>query len=85
MKYDFGKYVERRGTDSSKWDHQTGPFGAEGLLPFWVADLVIQPLRKIITVQLKTGQKPAMVMKSKKIGLSQAPALWAVWFSPFKA
>ena len=36
MKYDFGQYVERRGSDSSKWDHQTGPFGTEGLLPFWV-------------------------------------------------
>lgn len=38
MQYNFDQFVDRRGTGSSKWDSQTGPFGAEGLLPFWVAD-----------------------------------------------
>ena len=33
MKYDFDTIINRRGTDSYKWDV------AEGELPMWVADM----------------------------------------------
>jgi len=36
------KYVERRNTDSDKWDGQSRMFGEEGLLPLWVADMDFQ-------------------------------------------
>ena len=36
------EYVDRRGTDSSKWDGLMSTFGADGLLPFWVADMQSQ-------------------------------------------
>lgn len=36
------KYVDRRNTNSNKWDGQTGMFGEEGLLPLWVADMDFQ-------------------------------------------
>lgn len=36
------KYVERRGTDSIKWDNLTAQFGRDGLLPMWVADMDFQ-------------------------------------------
>ena len=36
------KYVERRHTDSMKWDDLTGMFGGEDLLAMWVADMDIQ-------------------------------------------
>lgn len=32
-------YVDRRGTNSLKWDTQKAMFGEEGLLPLWVADM----------------------------------------------
>lgn len=32
-------YVDRRGTNSMKWDAQKGMFGEEGLLALWVADM----------------------------------------------
>lgn len=38
MKYDFDQFVERRGTNSAKWDSVERVFGEEDLLPMWVAD-----------------------------------------------
>lgn len=36
------KYIDRKNTDSIKWDHQTGMYGEEGLLAMWVADMDFQ-------------------------------------------
>ena len=36
------KYVDRRNTNSTKWDGLTGTFGEDGLLPLWVADMDFQ-------------------------------------------
>lgn len=33
------EYVDRRGTNCSKWDGQQKMFGEEGLLAMWVADM----------------------------------------------
>ena len=33
------EYIDRRGTDSAKWDALGDMFGAEGLLSMWVADM----------------------------------------------
>ena len=41
-KYNFDRYIERRGTDSSKWDGFESRFpgyNASGALPMWVADM----------------------------------------------
>lgn len=37
--YDFDKYIERKGTDSVKYDLNGIIFGKEDLLPMWVADM----------------------------------------------
>ncbi|MCK4750855.1 MAG: PatB family C-S lyase [Bacteroidales bacterium] len=39
MRYDFDKYIERRGTDSVKHDLNGAIFGTDELLPLWVADM----------------------------------------------
>lgn len=36
--YDFDTVIDRTGTNCIKWERQTRAFGAEGLLPFWIAD-----------------------------------------------
>ena len=36
---DFDARIERRGTDSMKWDDNEALFGRDDLLPFWVADM----------------------------------------------
>ena len=53
MNWDFDRQIERRGTDSFKWDANDRLFGKRDLLPFWVADMdfatpepVIDAIRK---------------------------------------
>lgn len=37
--YDFNKLVDRKGTNSAKWDMLEELFGRDDLLPMWVADM----------------------------------------------
>lgn len=53
MKYDFDEEIDRRGTDSVKYDAVPGRWGRNDLLPMWVADMdfrtppfVIEALRR---------------------------------------
>lgn len=39
MKYNFDELIERRGTDSVKWDGVKNIWGRDDLLPMWVADM----------------------------------------------
>ena len=39
MKYNFDELVERRGTNSLKWDYSERFTGRSSLLPLWVADM----------------------------------------------
>ena len=39
MKYDFDELVDRRGTNSLKWDYSERFTGRSDLLPLWVADM----------------------------------------------
>jgi cystathionine beta-lyase len=39
MTYNFDKYIERRGTDSVKYDLNGHIFGKKDVLPMWVADM----------------------------------------------
>lgn len=39
MTYDFDKYVNRRGTDSLKWDALTERYGRDDVISLWVADM----------------------------------------------
>jgi len=39
MAYDFDTVVDRRGTNSVKWDYEEKYTGMTGLLPLWVADM----------------------------------------------
>lgn len=53
MNYDFDEIIDRRGTDSVKWDMVEERWGRNDLLPMWVADMdfrtapcVIEALKK---------------------------------------
>ena len=37
--FDFDRQIERRDSDSYKWDDNERLFGRADLLPFWVADM----------------------------------------------
>lgn len=53
IRYDFDTPVERRGTDSIKWDGMEPAYGRNDLMPFWIADMdfktppfIIEALRR---------------------------------------
>ena len=39
MKYNFDEIIDRRGTESVKWDAVSERWGRNDLLPMWVADM----------------------------------------------
>lgn len=53
MKYNFDEVIERKGTDSVKWDGVESRWGRNDLIPMWVADMdfrtapfVVEALKK---------------------------------------
>ena len=52
------EYVDRKGTDCAKWDALEKTFGADGLLPLWVADMdfrVDEHISAAVSDYLKQG------------------------------
>ena len=39
MNYNFDEIINRKGTDSVKWDAVEGRWGRNDLIPMWVADM----------------------------------------------
>ena len=58
MKYDFDEVIERRKTDSSKWDNVVNLFGSEDVLPMWVADMDFRIPQPIVDAVVKRAQHP---------------------------
>lgn len=52
MKYEFDKVIDRRNTDSSKWDMIIKVSGDDDILPLWVADMDF-PIAEPITEALR--------------------------------
>lgn len=58
VKYDFDEVVERRGTDSSKWDNVTNLFGSEDVLPMWVADMDFRAPQPVVDAIKRRAEHP---------------------------
>ncbi len=57
MKYDFDRIVDRRGTDSVKWNVSRSMFGSDDVLPMWVADMDFRaPLPVLNAIIERTGE-----------------------------
>lgn len=58
MKYDFDEVINRKETDSIKWDSAILEmmFGAPDLLPFWVADMDFKVAQPIIDAIIKRAE-----------------------------
>jgi len=56
MKYDFDGVINRKGTDSMKWDTVNSLFGAEDILPMWVADMDFPSAQPITDALLKRAE-----------------------------
>lgn len=58
LKYDFDEVIDRSGTNSAKWDKNTlkEMFGAEDVLPFWVADMDFKAAQPIVDAVVKRAE-----------------------------
>lgn len=48
MKYNFDEVVDRKDTDSIKWNGLEEMFGSDNLLPMWIADMDFKAPREVI-------------------------------------
>lgn len=48
MKYNFDKKINRKNTDSIKWNNLKENYGSEDLLPMWVADMDFESPKEVI-------------------------------------
>lgn len=58
MKNDFSTIINRKGTNSSKWDNCKDIFGRDDIIPMWVADLDFKAPKEVISAmeeKLKHG------------------------------
>ncbi|WP_453993983.1 MalY/PatB family protein [Bacillus nitroreducens] len=53
MKYNFDESIDRRQTNSVKWDEVENIFGDKDLLPMWVADMDFKSPQPVITALQK--------------------------------
>lgn len=58
--FDFDQPIERRGTDSYKWDDNERLFGRGDLLPFWVADMDFATPEPILEAIRKRTEHPVL-------------------------
>ncbi len=57
MKYDFDKIIDRRNSNSAKWDNVEHLFGSKDVLPMWVADMDFDaPAPVIEALQKRAGE-----------------------------
>lgn len=93
--FDFDTVIERRGTNSFKWDGNERQFGEAGLLPFWVADMDFatpQPILDAIAARLRHPvlgyeERPAAYTGAVRGWLErrhgwEVPAEWLVYCPP---
>lgn len=58
MKYDFDKVIDRRRTNSRKWDMNEVMFGKEDLLDMWVADMDFPSPEPVVEAIKKRAEHP---------------------------
>ena len=76
-KYNFDRYIERRGTDSSKWDGFESRFpgyNASGALPMWVADMDFTAPDEVIDVLKKKAPSASMVIRHQRVKALMMPS-----------
>lgn len=56
MKYDFDSVVNRRNTNSIKWDFAEETFSVKGILPMWVADMDFRAPEPVIAAVRKAAE-----------------------------
>ncbi len=58
MEYNFDEVIERRGTESSKWDNVGARVGNAAALPMWVADMDFACPQPVVDAVIRRAQHP---------------------------
>lgn len=58
MNYNFDEYIERKNTESFKWDKNKEFFNKENIIPMWVADMDFQCAKPIVDNLRKRTEHP---------------------------
>lgn len=74
--YDFDTVIDRVGTNCIKWERQTRAFGAEGLLPFWIADTDFAVEPRIQEALMERVRHPIYGYASQGAGYMEAVTGW---------
>ena len=80
-KVNFDEYIERRGTDSDKWDNYAARFteqDARGCVPMWVADmdfLCPPEVKEAVCRRAELGIYGYNIWQTK--GYNEATVYWA--------
>ena len=76
MIYDFDKYIERKGTDSVKYDLNKVIFGTDRVLPLWVADMDFEVPDFIREAILRRAAHPVYGYTYRPRRFFEAAASW---------
>ena len=72
----FDEIVDRKNTCSLKWDHCMERFGAEDILPMWVADMDFKSPPQIIEAIVQRAEHGVFGYTEASDGLSEALMTW---------
>jgi len=78
MDVDFDRPIDRRGTDSFKWDDNERLFGRPDLLPFWVADMDFATPQPILDAIRRRCEHPVLGYGIRSAEYFSAIADWVV-------
>lgn len=76
LQYNFDTVIERRGTNSIKYDHQDAFGTKEGLLPFWIADSDWGTMPEIMQAIRQRAEFPIFGYTNDDIPSAEATRLW---------
>jgi cystathionine beta-lyase len=76
MNYNFDEYIERRGTNSLKYDGKKRYFGTDDVLPLWVADMDFKTPDFIMNAILKRCEHEILAYSVKPEGFYQSAIAW---------
>lgn len=76
MDFDFDRVVERRGTNSVKWDAASSMFGSSDVLPMWVADMDFPTPEAVRQALVERAQHGVFGYNTKPTGYYEAMLGW---------
>ncbi len=76
MRYDFDAVIDRRGTESQKWDGAIKKFGSAGVLPLWVADMDFVSPAPVVEALLERARHGVFGYVERPAAFHEAIAGW---------